>query len=107
MFEETNELNISGITSKKEYYLNENKRYYNTTIKKKKLVKSATINCQNLLLDNLKDYSVKYEIDEKLISKDIKFVITFDELISLIRFTLESQIKINKHKKNKSNYIKT
>ena len=107
MFEETNELDISNITSKKEYYLNENKRYYNTTIKKKKIVKSATINNQNLLLDNLKDFSVKYEMDEKLISKDIKFVITFDELISLIRFSLESQIKINEHSKDESDYLKT
>ena len=107
MFEETNELNISDITSKKEYYLNENKRYYNTTIKKKKLVKSATINNQNLLLDNLKDFSVKYEMEQKLISKDIKFVITFDELISLIRFSLESQIKINEHSKDESDYLKT
>ena len=107
MLQETNELNISDITSKKEYYLNENKRYYNTTIKKKKLVKSVTINNQNLLLDNLKDFSVKYEMDEKLISKDIKFIITFDELISLIRFTLESQIKINEHSKDESDYLKT
>ena len=107
MLEETNELKISDITSKKEYYLNENKRYYNTTIKKKKLVKSVTINNQNLLLDNLKDFSVKYEMEEKLISKDIKFVITFDELISLIRFTLESQIKINEHSKDESDYLKT
>ena len=107
MLEETNELNISDITSKKEYYLNENKRYYNTTIKKKKLVKSATINNQNLLLDNLKDFSVKYEMEEKLISKDIKFVITFDELISLIRFSLESQIKINEHLKDESEDLKT
>ena len=106
MFEEKNELNISDCTKKKENYLNENKKYYNTTIRKKKLVKSSTVNNQNLLLDYLKDFSVKYEMDEKLISKDIKFVITFDELISLIRYSLESQIKINEHSKDETDNLK-
>jgi hypothetical protein len=46
-------------------------------------------------------------MDEKLISKDIKFVITFDELISLIRYSLESQIKINEHSKDETDYLKT
>ena len=107
MLEEKNELNISDCHQKKENYFNENKKYYNTTIRKKKLVKSFTINNQNLLLDYLKDFSVKYEMDEKLISKDIKFVITFDELISLIRYSLESQIKINEHSKDETDYLKT
>ena len=107
MLEEKNELNISDCTKKKENYLNENKRYYNTTIRKKKLVKSSTLNYQNLLLDYLKDFSVKYEMDEKIISKDIKFVITFDELISLIRYSLESQIKINEHSKDETDNLKT
>ena len=107
MLEERNELNISDCNKKKENYLNENKRYYNTTIRKKKLVKSATLNNQNLLLDHLKDFSVKYEMEEKIISKDIKFVITFDELISLIRYSLESQIKLNEHSKDETDYLKT
>lgn len=107
MFEEKNELNISDCNAKKEKYLNESRRYYNTTIRKKKLVKSNTINNQNILLDHLKDFSVKYEMDEKLISKDIKFVITFDELISLIRYSLESQIKINEHSKEEKENLKT
>ena len=107
MLEVKNELNISDCHQKKENYFNENKKYYNTTIRKKKLVKSFTRNNQNLLLDYLKDFSVKYEMDEKLISKDIKFVITFDELISLIRYSLESQIKINEHSKDETDYLKT
>ena len=107
MLEEKSELNISDCINKKEKYFDENKRYYNTTRRKKKLEKSSTKNNQNFLLDYLKDFSVKYEMDEKLISKDIKFVITFDELISLIRYSLESQIKMNEHLKDETDYLKT
>lgn len=37
MLEEKNELNISESNAKKENYLNENRKYYNTTIRKKNL----------------------------------------------------------------------
>ena len=108
MLLDSKELNRSDILSKNEYYYNENKKYYNTTIKKKKLKKLPNKNNnQDLLIDSLKNFSVKYEIDENKNSKDIKFIITFDELISLIRYTLESQIKLDKILKDETEDLNT
>ena len=94
MLVDSKEFNNSNNFSKTEYYYNENKKYYNIKNKKDKNKKPSNILNENLLIDSLKDFSVKYEMDSNLISKENKFVITFDELISLIRFSLEAQIKL-------------
>ncbi len=93
MFTDSQELNKSDLIFRNKAY-EENRLYFNTTIKKIKNKKYSESNEQNLLIDCLKDFSVKYEFDDKIIPKSQKFVITFDQLISLIRFSLQSQIKL-------------
>ena len=102
MFIDSNEMNRTDIFSSSILYYDENKQYFNTTIKKKKNSKYSNSNNENILLNSLKNYSVKYELENQEIPKSYKYVITFDELISLIRFTLESQIKIDQSLKNDS-----
>lgn len=92
MLIDSQELNESDLISRKITY-DENKQYFNTTIKKIKK-KYSESNELNFLINSLKDFSVKYEFDDKIIPKSQKFVITFDELISLIRFSIEAQIKL-------------
>ena len=106
MFKGSHELNNSCVYFENRSYIDDKKQYYNTTIKKKKPVNDRDSKNQNLLINILKNFSVKYELDEK-IPKSYKFVLSFDELISLIRFTLESQIKLNKNLKEDSEIINT
>ena len=95
MLLKSHDLNKSDIKSQNNIYYDENKQYFNTTIKKKRKIKNSNIIDTNLLINALKDFSVKYELNNQKIMKAQKFVITFDELISLIRFTLESQRQLN------------
>ena len=91
MIGECNELNKSDIISEKKVYYNENKQYFKTTIKKKKNKTYSNLKDAYLLLNSLKDFSVKYEFDNQ---NEQKFIITFNELISLISLTLKTQIKL-------------
>ena len=99
MFIESNDLNKEDIISRNKKYHDENKQYFNTTIKKKKFTKKNSFKDTDLLINELKDFSVKYELYDQKIMKNPKFVLSFDELISLIRFTIESQIKLNNYLK--------
>ena len=87
-------------------FTDKGKTYYETTIKKKKINSFSHINESNSLLNALRKFSVKFELNDKKIFKDYKFVISFDELISLIRYSLESQIKLNNFLEDKSENIK-
>ena len=100
MLLKSHDLNKSDIISQNSIYYDENKQYFNTTIKKKIKIKNSNIKDTNILINALKDFSVKYELNDRKIMKAQKFVITFDELISLIRFTLESQRQLNNCIKN-------
>ena len=88
-------------------FIDKRKTYYETTIKKKKGNKFSYINETNSLIIALRNFSVKYGLDDKKILNDYKFVISFDELISLIRFSLESQIKLNNFLQDDSEKIKS
>ena len=79
--------------------------YYETALKKKKEDSFSNINISNSLLNALKHFAVKFDLDNKKLFKDYKYVVSFDELISLIRYTLESQKKINEYGQEKSNNI--
>ena len=100
----SHDLNKYDIISPNSIYYEENKQYFNTTIKKIIKIKNSNIKdinlFINLLINALKYFSVKYELNHRKIIKAQKFVITFDELISLIRFTLESQRQLNNCIKN-------
>lgn len=100
MLLKSHDLNKSDIISQNSIYYDENKQYFNTSIKKKIKIKNSNIKDTNILINALKDFSVKYELNYRKIMKVQKFVISFDELISLIRFTLESQRQLNNCIKN-------
>ena len=105
LIEESNELNKSEIISSNNIF-NEKKKYFNTTIKNKIGDKYSDSKNQNILINSLKSFSVKYELEEQKLLKSQKFVITFDELISLIRFCLEAQVKLYKYLKSDSENVK-
>lgn len=88
---DSNELNKCEAFSEQKVYYNENKSYFKTIIKKKKKKTYSNLKDVNLLLNSLKDFSVKYELDNQ---NEQKFIIDFNELISLISLTLETQIKL-------------
>ena len=95
--EESKTLNKSDIISINNIYENQKKKYYNTTIKKKKNSNYTDSNNQTLLINALRNFSVKFELEGQSTIRTQKYVITFDELISLIKFALEFQIKLNKN----------
>ena len=69
----------------------ESKNHFYTDTKKKSCDLLINNSNKNILLDSLKILSVKFESNEKNIHK---LILTYDELIKLIRYTLESQIKL-------------
>ena len=75
--------------------LNKRKTYYETSIKKKKEKLFSFIYESDSLINALKNFSVKCELDVKQKLKDNKFVVSFDDLISLIKYCLESQKQLN------------
>ena len=75
--------------------LNKRKTYYETSIKKKKEKLFSFIYESDSLINALKKFSVKCELDVKQKLKDSKFVVSFDDLISLIKYCLESQKQLN------------
>ena len=81
------------------------KIYYETTIKKKFKDNFSIFNNSNLLINALRNFAVRYELDDKKILKDYKFVIAFDDLISLIRYSLESQKTLNEFEIEETNKI--
>ena len=94
MFIDSHKLNKSDIFSENNIFYNDNKQYFNTTIKKKKNKKYSYSCNSKLLLNTLKDFSVKFDLDDLNKTKSLKFVLSFDELISIIKYTLEAQIKL-------------
>ena len=82
------------------------KLYYETAIKTKSNNFFSNNYDSNSLINALRNFSVKYELQDRKIFKDYKFVILFDELISLIRYSLESQKKLNEYEKEENGDIK-
>lgn len=105
MSEELHESNESCLFSPIKSFSKENKEFYKTSIKKKKSINDTDSNNQNILINLLKNFSVKYELEEK--NKQYKFVLSFDELISLIRFSLQTQMKLNTYISDESENLKT
>ena len=81
------------------------KIYYETTIKKKIRDNFSIFNNSNLLINAVRNFSVKYELNDKKIFTDYKFVISFDDLIILIKYSLESQKTLNEFEIEETNKI--
>ena len=79
--------------------------YKETTTKKKSGDNFNNINVSNLLIDALRNFSVKYELEDKIILKDYKFVISFDDLIAILSYCLKSQKKLYEIEQEDSSII--
>ena len=93
--EHNNKLNETEIICPSELSLDEKNTYNDSILKSLKESQYSLTNKSNILLNSLKDFSNRYDIDDRKIIKSKKFLISFNELISLIKFALEFQIKIN------------
>ena len=90
-----NKLNETEIICPSELSLDE-KFIYNDSIEKNlRESKFSNLNQSNILLNVLKEFSVRYDLDDRKIMKYKKFILSFEDLISLIKFALEFQIRIN------------
>ena len=81
------------------------KIYYETTIKKKIKDNLSIFNNSNLLINAVRNFSVKYELEDKKIFSDYKFVISFEDLINLIRYCLDSQKTLHEFEIEETNKI--
>ena len=90
-----NKLNETEIICPSEISLDEKNTYNDSILKSLKDSQYTLPNKTNVLLNSLKEFSNRYGIDDRKIMKSKKFVISFNDLITLIKFALEFQIKIN------------
>ena len=90
-----NKLNETEIICPSEISLDEKNTYNDSILKSLKESQYTLPNKTNILLNSLKEFSNRYDIDDRQIIKSKKFLISFNDLITLIKFALEFQIKIN------------
>ena len=90
-----NKLNETEIICPSELSLDEKFIYNDPMEKSLQESKYSSQNKSNILLNVLKDFSVRYDLDDRRIMKHKKFILSFEDLISLIKFVLEFQIRIN------------
>ena len=90
-----NKLNETEIICPSEISLDEKNTYNDSILKSLKESQYTLPNKTNVLLNSLKEFSNRYGIDDRKIMKSKKFLISFNDLITLIKFALEFQIKIN------------
>ena len=63
-------------------------------------------NKSNILLNTIKNFSTKYNSDDRKILSNKKFLLTFNELIALIKEAIETQIKIYQTDANQIEVLK-
>ena len=90
-----NKLNETEIICPSEISLDEKNTYNDSILKSLKESQYSLPNKTNILLNSLKEFSNRYDIDDRQIIKSKKFLISFNDLIALIKFALEFQIKVN------------
>ena len=100
----SNKSNLDIYTSN-ESPLRKRNFYNETTTKKKSGDNFNNINISNSLIDALRNFSVKYELEDKKIFSDYKFVISFEELINLIRYCLDSQKTLHEFEIEETNKL--
>ena len=92
---DTNKLNETEIIYPSELDSTGKKLYNDFSDKNFLENKYYSLNKSNILLNALKDFTVRYDLDDRKIMHSKKFILSFDDLISLVKFSLEFQTKIN------------
>ena len=90
-----NKLNETEIICPSELSLDEKNTYNDSILKSLKDSQYFLSNKSNILLNSLKEFSNRYDLDDRKIMKSKKFLISFNDLITIVKFALEFQIKIN------------
>ena len=90
-----NKLNETEIICPSELSLDEKNTYNDSILKSLKESQYLLPNKSNLLLNSLKEFSNRYDLDDRKIMKSKRFLLSFNDLIGVIKFALEFQIKIN------------
>ena len=93
--EHNNKLNETEIICPSEISLDEKNTYNDSILRSLKESQYHLTDKSNILLNSLKEFSNRYDLDDRKIMKSKKFLISFKDLINLIKFALEFQIKIN------------
>jgi len=91
---DTNKLNETEIMCPSELSFDDQYMYNDSTDKSLLDNKYSGLTKSNTLINALKDFSVRYDLDDKKIMNSKKFVLSYDDLFTLIKFALEFQIKI-------------
>ena len=94
--EHNNKLNETEIICPSELSLDDKNTYNDSILKSlKESQYLLSNNKSNILLNSLKEFSNRYDLDDRKIMKSKKFLISFNDLITIVKFALEFQIKIN------------
>ena len=93
--EHNTKLNETEIICPSEISLDEKNIYNDSILKSLKESQYHLSDKSNILLNSLKEFSNRYDLDDRKIMKSKKFLISFKDLINLIKFALEFQIKIS------------
>lgn len=92
---DTNKLNETEIICPSELSFDEQDYYNDSNEKNKNESRYLGSKKSNTLINALKEFSVRFNLDDKKGTKPQKFIVSFEDIITLIKFGIESQIKIN------------
>ena len=92
---DTNKLNETEIICPSELSFDEQEYYNDSNEKNNNESRYLGSKKSNTLINALKEFSVRFSIDDKKSIKPQKFIVSFDDIITLVKFSIESQIKIN------------
>ena len=92
---DTNKLNETEIICPSELSFDEQEYYNDSNEKNNNESRYLGSKKSNTLINALKEFSVRFSIDDKKSIQPQKFIVSFDDIITLVKFSIESQIKIN------------
>ena len=106
LIDDYNSNNINqNILQRNESFRLKKKLYYEKAIKNKSNNNFFIDIDSNSLINALRNFSVKYELEDKKIFSDYKFVISFEDLINLIRYCLDFQKTLHEFEIEETNKI--
>ena len=92
---DTNKLNETEIICPSELSFDEQDYYNDSNEKNKNESRYLGSKKSNTLINALKEFSVRFNLEDKKGAKPQKFIVSFEDIITLVKFGIESQVKIN------------